>query len=105
MASNTSAFTAALLAALIWIRAVRVQPPGRRARLLAHSLAAAGTFFALCGWRLTTVLLVLMDDRREPITRWDESLVSVIRCLLVRPPSDWTSVISPAGRTNLCRVE
>ncbi len=84
-----------LLATLIWIRAVRVQPPGRRVRLLAHTLAAAGAFFALCGWRLTTVLLVLMDDRREPITRWDESLVSVIRCLLVRPPSDWTSVISP----------
>jgi hypothetical protein len=29
------------------------------------------------------------------MTRWDESLISVIRCLLVRPPSDWTTVIAP----------
>jgi len=85
-----------LLAALIWMRAVRVQPPGRRVRLLAHTLAAAGAFFALCGWRLTTVLLVMMDDRRERITHWDESLISVIYCLLARPRSDWFTVIPHA---------
>ena len=42
-------FYGGLLAGLIWIRAVRVQPDGSRARLLAHTLAAVGVFLGVCG--------------------------------------------------------
>src|SRR5262249_4926831 len=64
-----------------------------RGRLIIHSLAAAGTFFALCGWRLATVLLVLRDDQRERITFWDESPLALLRYLLSRPIPDWPTVL------------
>jgi hypothetical protein len=86
-------FYGVLLAILIGIRALRVQPRGHRLRLLVHLLAAAGVFFILCGWRLATVLPVLLEDRRERVTWWDESLVAVLRYLLDRPIPDWSTVI------------
>jgi hypothetical protein len=85
------------LLALIWIRAFRVQPPQRRVALLRHTLAALGAFFLLCGWRLSTMLLVLGDDKRERVTWWDESPVSFLDYLLSRPSPDWTSQVSAAG--------
>jgi hypothetical protein len=80
---------AAVLTAAIWLRAVRVQPAGSRGRMIRSMLAAVGTFLALSGWRLATMLLVLLEDRRERVTHWDESLVSAIRSLLDRPRPDW----------------
>jgi hypothetical protein len=85
---------AAVLTAAIWLRAVRVQPSGTRGRAIRPTLAAAGTFLALSGWRLATVFLVLREDRRERVTYWDESLVSTIRSLLDRPRPDWPEFLS-----------
>ena len=54
--------------AAIWTRAFRVQPRGPRRELHAHTVAALGVCLLLCGWRLSTVLLVLLDDKRERAT-------------------------------------
>ena len=79
----------AVLAALVWIRALRVQRPDERSRLLVHTLAALGVFLVLCGWRLATVLLVMGDDLRERVTFWDESPSVIFHYLLARPKPDW----------------
>ncbi len=84
---------AVVLTAAIWVRAARVQPAGQRLRLLWHTVAACGVFLTLCGWRLMTVLLVLLEDRRERVTEWDESLLAVIYHLLARPLPNWPEVI------------
>lgn len=82
-----------LLAALIGLRALRVQPSGHRIRLLTNTLAAVGMFLALSGWRLATVLLVMLDDKRDRASFWDESLVAVYRHLLNRPAPNWSTTI------------
>ncbi len=64
---------AAPLTAAIWVRAFRVQPPGQRAALMLHTLAAGGVFLLLCGWRLCTVLWLLLEDQRERVTSWNET--------------------------------
>ncbi len=84
---------AGLLAGAIWLRALRVQPNGHRARLLWHTVAAIGIFLALCGTRLATVLDVMKDDHRERITSWDESPLAQVYHLLNRPTLGWPSVI------------
>jgi hypothetical protein len=85
---------AVVLTAAIGLRAVRVQPAGARVALMWHTLAAAGTFLALSGWRLATMLPVLLQDRRERVTYWDESLVMAFRSLLDRPRPDWPEFLS-----------
>ena len=55
---------------------LRVQPRGQRGRLLRNTMAAVGVFLVISGWRLATVYLVLLDDRREAMTLWDESLAA-----------------------------
>jgi hypothetical protein len=80
---------AAPVTAGIGLRAFRVQPAGRRAALLLHALAAVGTSLLLCGWRLSTVLLVLLEDRREQITSWNESPASLFHYLIHRPSPTW----------------
>jgi len=82
-----------VLTTLIWIRALRMQPPARRAQLLTNTIAAVGTFLALCSWRLVPVLLVMRDDQREQVTHWDESPLAVLDYLLNRPIPDWPTVI------------
>jgi hypothetical protein len=84
---------ASVLTAAIWVRAARVQPAGQRLRLLWHTVAAFGVCLTLCGWRLMTVLLVLLEDRRERVTEWDESLMAVLHHLLARPLPNWPEVI------------
>lgn len=84
---------AGLLAAVIWLRALRVQPTGQRPALLLNTLAAIAFCLALCGIRLATVLAVLRDDRREHMSSWDESLRSLVHHLLNRPAPDWPSAI------------
>jgi hypothetical protein len=86
-------FYGGLLAALIGLRAVRIQPRGCRLRLLRNATAAIGMALAVCGWRLATVLPVLRDDRRERATYWDESPLAVFDRLLARPLPDWPEVI------------
>ena len=86
-------FYGGLLAALIWVRAVRVRPSADRARVLVHTVAAVGVFLGLCSWRLVPVVLVLLDVKREQVTHWDESLFSVVQCLLNRPLPNWSEVI------------
>jgi hypothetical protein len=79
------------LTALIWIRTFRVQPPQRRVALLLHTLAAVGVFFLLCGWRLSTIFLVLLDDKRERVTHWNETPATMLHYLLFRPRPGWTA--------------
>jgi hypothetical protein len=79
-----------VVTALIWMRALRVQPSTERVKLLVHTLAALGVFLIVCGWRLATMLLVLQDDRRERVTFWDESPMVVFHYLLARPKPGWT---------------
>jgi hypothetical protein len=89
---------AAPLTAAIWIRAYRVQPPGRRSALLLHTLAAGGVFFLLCAWRLCTVLFLILEDQRERVTYWDETPFSLFHHLIYRPSPDWTGIFSgPLG--------
>ncbi len=90
---------AGALTALIWWRALRVEPPERRVPLLLHTMAAIGVFFALSGWRLSTVLLVLADDKRERVTFWNESPFSILHYLLLRPAPDWNRAFSAAEGT------
>lgn len=87
---------AAPLTAAIWLRAVRVQPAERRWALFVHTIAAAGVFFLMCGWRLWTVLLVLLEDRRERVTYWDETPFTLFHYLTHRPSPRWTADFSAA---------
>lgn len=82
-----------VLMAAIWMRSLRVQPVECRRRQLVNTLAAAGTCLALCGWRLATAWVVLRDDRREHVTSWDESVWSIPRYLMARPPVNWYQII------------
>jgi hypothetical protein len=82
-----------VLMAVIWIRSLRVQRPGRRMRLLANTVAAAGLCLTLCGWRLATTLLVVQGDKRERVTYWDESVFSIPNYLLARPPVNWYEIL------------
>jgi hypothetical protein len=82
--------------ALIWLRALRVQPPERRVSLLKNTMAAIGVFFLMSGWRLATVLTVLADDKRERVTYWDETPFSMLRYLLSRPAPGWNHGITSA---------
>jgi hypothetical protein len=83
-----------VLTAVIAVRAFRVQPRERRVSLLRQTMAAVGVWFLLSGWRLSTVLLVLLDDRRERVTYWDETPLSLIHYLLLRPAPDWNLKLS-----------
>ncbi len=83
-----------LLMVAIGIRALRVLPPRERARAVIHTMAAIGVFLALSGWRLATVYPVLLDDRREPMTLWNESLGSALSHLLERPVPDWHTTLA-----------
>jgi hypothetical protein len=76
--------------AMIWIRAFRLQPPHRRVAMVLHTGAALGVFLLICGWRLSTVLLVLLDDRRERVTHWNETPWTMLHYLLHRPAPNWT---------------
>jgi hypothetical protein len=80
---------AVLLTAAVWLRAVRVRPVGPRLSVIWPTLAAAGTFLAMSGWRSATMLPVLLQDQRERVTAWDESLVAALRTLVDRPLPDW----------------
>jgi len=87
---------AAPLTAMIWIRAFRVQPRERRGAMLFHTLAALGAFLLICGWRLSTVLLVLFGDKRERVTSWDETPATLLHYLLYRPAPNWTENFNAA---------
>ena len=88
-----STLYAGLLAGAIWLRALRVQLRGDRARLLLNTAGAVGLFLALSGIRLATVLAVLRDDNRQRITYWDESPLAQVHHLLDRPIVGWPSVV------------
>ena len=85
---------AVALTALIWIRALRVQQRERRVRMLLHTMAAVGAFLLLAGWRLSTVLLVLSDDKRERVTAWDETPLAMVHYLISRPTPGWNLELS-----------
>lgn len=87
---------AAPVTAMIWARAFRVQPGERRGGMLLHTLAAMGVFLLICGWRLSTVLLVLLDDKRERVTYWDETPSTMLYYLLFRPKPNWTADFNAA---------
>ncbi len=61
-------------------------------------MAAIGVFLLLCGWRLSTVFLVLLDDKRERVTYWDETPVTVLHYLLFRPRPGWMTTSTPRRR-------
>lgn len=88
-------YTAPLIA-LFWLRAFRVQPPAQRVQLLRNTLASLGVFLLICGWRLATILFVLMDDQRERVTFWDEDPLSMLHYLLFRPGPHWTDMFDSA---------
>ncbi len=84
---------AVLIAGAVWLRAMRVQPRGRRATLLAHTASAIGVVLLLAGWRLATAWMVQRDDLREHTASWDESFTAVVHDLLDRPSPDWAESI------------
>lgn len=61
-----------------------------------HFAAAVGLFLALAGWRLATVLPILLDDRRERVTSWDETPITLFHYLTHRPAPDWTAQFNAA---------
>jgi hypothetical protein len=90
-------FYAGTLMAMICARAFRVMPSERRVPSLVHAMAAIGIFFLLSGWRLSTVFLVLTDDKRERVTSWDESPLSMLHYLLFRPWPGWNLELTAAA--------
>ena len=82
--------------AMIWFRSLRMQPRALRGKLLVHTLAALGVCLLIGGWRLYTVLLVLLDDKGERVTYWDESPASMLHYLLFRPAPNWNEAIDAA---------
>jgi hypothetical protein len=86
-------FYGSLLAGLIWLRTLRLQGRSERVRLAGRTVAAAAMFLALCGWRLAVVLPVLLDDKRERVTFWNESIFSIFRHLITRPDPDWSTAL------------
>ncbi|MDR3620623.1 MAG: hypothetical protein P4L85_14825 [Paludisphaera borealis] len=87
---------AAPLTAAIWLRAFRVQPSERRKALLLHTAAAVGVFLLMCGWRLSTILLILLDDKRERVTYWNETPFTLFHYLIHRPSPHWTGDFNAA---------
>jgi hypothetical protein len=85
------------LTGLIWLRALRLQPSDRRRAFWNHTFAAAGVFLLLCGWRLSTMLVVLLEDQRESVTYWDETPLSMLRYLISRPEPGWNERLSAAA--------
>jgi hypothetical protein len=85
---------AGALMSMICLRALRVQPMERRVSLLRHAMAAIGILFLLSGWRLSTMLLVLSEDKRERVTYWDETPISMLHYLLLRPAPGWNRELS-----------
>jgi hypothetical protein len=77
------------LTAMIWLRALRVAQPVGYRRVLSNTLGAVGVFFLLCGWRLSTAFLVLLEDKRERVTSWDETPITLLNDLLLRPRPGW----------------
>ena len=69
-----------------------------------HTLAAVGVFLLICGWRLSTVLLVMLDDKRERVTYWDESPSAMLHYLLYRPGPNWTDDFNAAARLDVRRA-
>jgi len=84
---------AAILAGLVWLRALRVAPSGQRPLILNRTVAAAGVCLLLCGWRLATVIDVLLDDAREWASFWDLPISSIVNALIDRPDPRWTTEI------------
>ncbi|SIO21503.1 hypothetical protein SAMN05444166_3036 [Singulisphaera sp. GP187] len=74
-----------LLAGLVWIRALRVQPGPLRGRLVWHTVAAVGVGLALAGWRLATTALVLADFPRKWQSSFDASVGEVLDWMLYKP--------------------
>ncbi len=83
-------------AAMIWFRSLRMQRTAQRGRPLIHTLAALGVCLLICGWRLVTILLVLLDDKRERVTFWDESPATLLHYLLLRPAPNWNEAFDAA---------
>jgi hypothetical protein len=90
--------------AMIWVRALRVERAGRSRLVLPHTLAALGVFLLVCGWRLSTVFLVLLDDKRERVTYWDETPLTTLHCLLLRPRPGWNLDFSPEAGTTFASL-
>ena len=84
---------AGLLTSLVWLRALRVAPAGGRARIMTHTAAAIGTCLLLCGWRMATVALVILDDERGWPTAWDVSPRGTLHHMLYRPGPNWSTTI------------
>ena len=76
---------AALILAVVWLRAVRARQGPARSRHLAHTAIAVGTLLALAGWRLATTGLVYRDFPRAHATHFDESPRAVLVHLMARP--------------------
>ncbi len=99
----TTIYGAFLVLAII-LRGARIQPPTRWRQRFRPLMAAAGTFFLLAGWRCATMFPVLLEDRRERVTYWDESLGSVLRYLLDRPPPNWMEVLPGRAWASYCSL-
>src|SRR5262249_45750479 len=84
----------ALLAAPIWLRTLRMQPRGRRAALILHTVPGFGVLLLICGWRLGPVPPVILEARRERVTYWNETPASMLHYLLLRPDPNWTDELN-----------
>jgi len=74
-----------ILAALIWLRALRVQSAAERGRLLRNTVAALGLVLALAGWRIATTASVMADFPRVMRSAFNASAGNMIDWLLYRP--------------------
>jgi hypothetical protein len=92
------------LIAMIWLRSLRVAQPVGYSRVLSNTLGAVGVFFLLCGWRLSTVFLVLLDDKRERVTFWDETPIALLHELLLRPRPGWNLDFDAASGTTFAEL-
>jgi hypothetical protein len=79
---------ALILTAAVWLRAVRVQTPEGRRRVLVQTLLAVGVCLALGGWRIATTALVVRDYPRVYFSMFGGSPRDLLSWLLDRPGPD-----------------
>jgi hypothetical protein len=79
----------ALIAGVVWLRALRCRTDQERSKLIGGTIVAVGMFLMLAGWRIATTIVVYRDFPRPLASGQDEGLAQVLRHLLYRRSAEF----------------